>query len=114
MQAYLVGALLFAVLVSVFAIQNIRPVEIHFLIWELREISLVLVILGSAFIGAVVVFFLGAFRQFSNQRVIKELTKKNKALEMEIENYRPDNITLNEDIAGLDQGLTETSEDKNL
>ncbi len=81
MQAYLVIALTFSVLVAIFAIQNVGPVDIRFLTWRVQELSLVLVILGSALIGAAVVFLLGLVKQISNHRQIKDLKRKNDELD---------------------------------
>ncbi|WP_366924964.1 lipopolysaccharide assembly protein LapA domain-containing protein [Metallumcola ferriviriculae] len=80
MQFYLVSALLFALLVAIFAVQNTELVTINFLAWQFKEISLVLVILGSSVIGAVFLFFLGMVKQFSQYRSNKELTVMNKQL----------------------------------
>lgn len=91
MQAYLVVALTFSVLVAVFAIQNVGPVDIWFLTWHVQELSLVLVILGSALIGAVVVFLLGLVKQISNHRQIKELRRKNDDLEKIVEGLKVNN-----------------------
>ncbi len=88
MQIYLMGALIFALLVAIFAIQNTNPVDIKFLTFKLQEISLVLVILGSALIGAVVVFFLGAVKQISSYRQIRELKKENENLKDELKNLK--------------------------
>ncbi|HBK68522.1 MAG TPA: hypothetical protein DEB05_11145 [Firmicutes bacterium] len=52
MQALFLVALIFAVLVAVFALQNAYPVTIYFLRWQF-EASLGLVILFSLLIGAV-------------------------------------------------------------
>ena len=57
MQGYLVSALIFALLVAIFAIQNTTVVVINFLMWEFHT-SLVLVILGSALLGALLYFFI--------------------------------------------------------
>ncbi|WP_084296121.1 LapA family protein [Desulfitibacter alkalitolerans] len=108
MQAYLVGALLFAVLVAIFAIQNVRPVDIRFLTWQIQEISLVLVILGSASIGAVVVFFLGTVKQISNHRQIKELRRKNDELEKTVKELQ----AIKENHNNLDQDSIETELDE--
>ncbi|MDT8901024.1 LapA family protein [Anaeroselena agilis] len=50
----LVLALVFALLVAVFAIQNSLPVTVAFLAWSFQT-SLVLVILGAAIFGALAV-----------------------------------------------------------
>lgn len=83
MQAYLIAALIFALLIAAFAIQNTMVVTVHFLIWQ-TEISLVLVILGSLVAGALLLFFIGLFKQYSNHRQKKDLKTQNKRLEKEV------------------------------
>ena len=97
-QIYLVIALIFALLVAVFAVQNTRTVDINFIVWQLKDISLVLVILGSAAIGAVVVFLLGAFKQIKMFRKGKELEREVTALNKEIAELKSDNSTCNEQL----------------
>ncbi|MDN5347872.1 MAG: hypothetical protein PWP65_1436 [Clostridia bacterium] len=80
MQLYLVGALLFALLVAIFAVQNSAPVDIRFLTWEFRQISLVIVILGSAAVGAVFVLCLGLLKQFRLARTLRNVQAENKKL----------------------------------
>jgi len=77
MQLYLVGALIFALLVAVFAVQNTMMVTISFLMWEFN-ISLVLVILGAASFGALCVFLVGMFKNFGLWRKQRDLEGKNK------------------------------------
>jgi len=79
MQLYLVCALVFALIVAIFAVQNTTMVAIIFLLWEFR-VSLVLVILGAAAIGALCVFLVGAFKNIGTWRKQRELQGKNKLL----------------------------------
>jgi uncharacterized integral membrane protein len=48
-------ALLFAILIAVFALQNTVTVNVRLFVWE-YETSLVLIILGSATLGAMLTF----------------------------------------------------------
>ena len=80
MQAYLILALIFALLVAAFAIQNTAVVTINFLFWQ-GSISLGLVILGSVAAGALIFFVLGLIKQFGSSRERKELTRAKEALE---------------------------------
>lgn len=83
MQLYLVGALLFALLVAVFAVQNTIAVQVVFLFWQF-EVSLVLVILGSACFGALCLFLVSMFKNFGVWRKHRELEGKNKLLNEKI------------------------------
>ncbi|MDD4751839.1 MAG: LapA family protein [Desulfitobacteriaceae bacterium] len=85
MQFYLVLALLFAISVAMFAVQNATPVDISFFVFEFQKISLVIVIFTSALIGAVIIFLLNLVKQISLRRRINALEKKNEALETELE-----------------------------
>jgi hypothetical protein len=74
--------------VAAFAVQNTTPVAISLLFWRFQEMSLVLVILGSAAFGALCVFLLGMFKQVSQSFKIKELEVANHRLTEEIEELR--------------------------
>lgn len=52
MLLYLVLALLFALLIAIFSIQNYQPVEVRFLSWEFTT-SLAAVILGAVGLGVI-------------------------------------------------------------
>jgi len=78
----LVLALLFALLVAIFAVQNAMLVLVGFLHWEF-EISLALVILGSTAAGALVVFLLGLVQQVGRGMKIREY--RNRILRLETE-----------------------------
>lgn len=75
-------ALVFALIVAVFAIQNAGAVDISFLTMEL-SISQALVILVSAAFGALVVFLLSLVRWIKCQTKIKSSAKTISALEQE-------------------------------
>jgi len=75
-------ALIFALLVAVFALQNAGAVDISFLTMEL-SISQALVILISAAFGALVVLLLSLIRWIKCQSRIKSSIKSINALEQE-------------------------------
>ncbi len=58
---YIMGVLIFAILVAVFAIQNAGPVAIKFFFWGIPETPLVLVILATVLCGIIIGFLLGRF-----------------------------------------------------
>ncbi|MCR6546799.1 LapA family protein [Dehalobacterium formicoaceticum] len=88
MQILLIFALIFALGVAIFAVQNATPVEIGFLMYQ-GEISLVYVILLSVLAGALIVFLLSIFKQITLYRRIRALDKKNQSLEQELHNLAP-------------------------
>lgn len=79
----LLVALLCALLVAVFALQNSLPVTVTFLVWRL-EMSLVLIILGAAVLGAVAVFLLGSMTLLKQRHQLREAQRKLKKLEDEL------------------------------
>jgi len=83
-QTALLLSLIFALIVSIFAVINVEPVEIDYL-FGTANWPLVLVIIGSAIMGAITVMLLGAVRMVSLQRKIKKLERENALLKQEKE-----------------------------
>ena len=83
MQFYLLFALVFSLLVAVFAIQNTEVVVIRFITWQF-SVSLVLVLLGSAVAGALTLYFLGLFKQVGTWMKIRQLTHRKNELEAQL------------------------------
>jgi len=86
-------ALVFALIVAIFALQNAGAVDISFLTMEL-SISQALVILISAAFGALVVLLLSLIRWIKCQSRIKSsiksinaLEQENKLLKLKLEEY---------------------------
>jgi uncharacterized integral membrane protein len=84
LQLTYILALLFAVIVAMFAIVNAQPVTVDFLFDEF-QVSLALVILLSAFAGAIILGFLGIFKQIKTGFKFREVQNKNKKLESQVE-----------------------------
>ncbi len=82
MQFGFILALIIAILIAIFAIQNSEPVTID-MFFAAFEISQAIVILVSAAVGAVIVVALGSIKQIKNRSVKKELNTKFKNLESE-------------------------------
>jgi len=78
MQLFFILALVFAILVATFALQNAYPVTIYFLKWEF-EASFGLVILICLLIGAVAVGGLGLVHQATSR--LKARSRKQEAAE---------------------------------
>lgn len=114
MQGYLVSALIFALLVAIFAIQNTTVVVINFLMWEFHT-SLVLVILGSALLGALCIFLLGSFKNFGAWRKQRELEGKNRHLTNQVNELEAELKELRERMENLNlvnQNSSENEEDE--
>jgi len=87
MKLSLILILLFAIIIAVFAVQNIAQVTVTLLFWKV-EVSLVIVILVALTFGAIMVFLidLGARIGISKER--KELNAKVSQLTEENERLR--------------------------
>lgn len=83
MQLKYILALLFALMVAIFALLNAQPVTVEFIFDEF-QISLALVILVSAFAGAVILGFLGVFRQVKESLKSREMNARIKKLEEQL------------------------------
>ena len=95
-------ALIFALLVAVFALQNAEAVNVSFLTMDL-SISQALVILISAVFGALVAMLLSLVRWIKSQAKIMSLSKsvstleqENKQLKAKLEGYTAKKETLPE------------------
>lgn len=83
LQLKYILALLFALVVAIFALLNAQPVTVDFIFDEF-QISLALVILVSAFAGAVILGFLGVFRQVKESLKSREMNARIKKLEEQL------------------------------
>lgn len=72
-QWSLILGLIFALLTALFAVINVAPAPVNFGFTTV-EIPLILIILGCAVIGGVIVGSYGIFRQYKLQKTIKHLT----------------------------------------
>ena len=75
-QWSLLFALIFAIIVAVFAVVNVDSVPVNY-VFGTASIPLILVILGSALLGAIVSGSVAIFRSFVLQRRVKHLEKDN-------------------------------------
>lgn len=72
-QWSLIAGLIFALITALFAVVNVDPVPVNFG-FDVVNIPLILVILGCALIGGLIVGSYGIFRQYKLQKQIKALT----------------------------------------
>lgn len=83
-QTYVILALLFMIVISVFSVLNVSAVEVNYLFWK-GESPLVFVILFSVLLGGVLTTVFGAGKFISMRRENKQLKRKIKHLEKTIE-----------------------------
>ena len=74
-QWNLILGLLFALIVAIFAVVNVDSVRVNY-VFGFSEIPLILIILGSALLGGLIVGMFGILRQYRQQRQIKKLEKE--------------------------------------
>lgn len=83
-QWTLLLGIFFALVVSVFAVINVEPVTVNYFFGE-ADWPLILVILGSVFMGGIIIGSVGLFRLFVVQRKVKALEKENLLLKEQAE-----------------------------
>lgn len=83
MQLNVVLTLIFAIIISAFAIFNASVVTVSFFFAKV-DLSLAIVIIGSALIGALVIWFFDAFKKMKTKKQIKDLNKRNTELEKQV------------------------------
>ncbi|RKQ37888.1 LapA family protein [Oceanobacillus halophilus] len=105
-QTYVILALIFTIIVAVFAIVNVDAVEVNYIFWS-GESPLILVILFSALMGGIITATVGSIKMFKLQRQLKKIKGENqesieiineKNIDNEVENTvsEADSITENE------------------
>lgn len=87
MVRFLFLSLLFALLVAVFAVQNATAVTVTILAWSFQT-SLVIIILGAATFGALIILSLALFGQFKLQRALRAARQREQQLQGEIAGLR--------------------------
>src|SRR5699024_4796718 len=75
-QTYVILTIVFVIIVSIFAVTNVEPVEVNYLFWKGKS-PLILVILFSVLMGGVITAAAGSVKFFRLQRMNKQLNYKN-------------------------------------
>ena len=83
MQLNVVLTLIFAIVIAAFALFNAAVVTVSFFFAKV-ELSLAIVIIGSALIGALIIWFFDAFKKLKTNKQIKDLSKKNTEFEKQL------------------------------
>lgn len=68
-------SIIFAIIIAIFSVVNVDSVRVNY-VFGVAEWPLVLVILGSALLGAAVSGFVALFRMYSSRHGFKELQKE--------------------------------------
>lgn len=81
-QTYIISALIFAVVIAVFAVINVESVQVNYL-FGTGEAPLILVILVSVLLGGLATASVGAVRYFRLRKEKRSLLEKLQAFEKE-------------------------------
>lgn len=88
-QFSLILATLFALMVAVFAVLNVEPVEVNYF-FGTSKWPLILVILGSVASGMIIMGAVGAARIISLKREVKHVRREKEELEVQNHLAEPD------------------------
>lgn len=105
MQVGVILAIVFAILISIFALQNAQPVDIKFLTLE-GEASLALVILISVAVGAAILGMLNLYSRLKTGKSMKKLDKEKEELKKERTQLNEKINSLQEQYDALEEQLS--------
>jgi len=71
MQLVWIASLLFALLIALFAIQNVTPVDVNLLVWQLQGVAVSALVLAAAALGALLTYLLGLTRGIRNRLALR-------------------------------------------
>ena len=100
MQSGFIFSLIFAVFIGLFALRNGGPVTIDLFFTEI-ELSQALVIIFSALLGAIVIYFLNFFKILHFKREIKSINKKRESVDSDMQVLNNRILVLEEEKNGL-------------
>lgn len=83
MQWSLILSILFAIVIAVFAVLNIEPVQVNYLFGN-TQLPLILIILFTALLGAAISGFMAMFKTIRANKMINDLKKEMTAKEITI------------------------------
>lgn len=90
-QSYVILAIIFVIIVAVFAVTNVDAVEVNYLFWS-AESPLILIILFSVLMGGIITAAVGSVKMFRLQREVKNFKKENQRLQHIVEEHVPVDI----------------------
>jgi uncharacterized integral membrane protein len=106
-QVYFILAVIFAVLVAVFAVQNPESVSISLFFWQFNQVPKVLLILVSTAVGALVVVLLGLFWSISKMLHIHRLEAEIRVAENKLNELSSVHVkTIDPTAVATDKGTT--------
>lgn len=104
MQANVILILIFAIIIALFALFNATVVTVSFIFAQI-DVSLALVIIGSALIGAIIVILFDSFKKLKTKKTIKEQGKRIQTLEATLKEKETELIRKDETILQKEESL---------
>ncbi|WP_156291168.1 LapA family protein [Oceanobacillus salinisoli] len=83
-QSYVILAIIFVIIVALFAVMNVEAVEVNYLFWS-GESPLILVILFSVLMGGIITATVGAIKFYQFQKQLKQLNTENREMKKILE-----------------------------
>ncbi|MGM0378840.1 MAG: LapA family protein [Bacillota bacterium] len=113
MQFTVILTLIFAIIIAIFAGLNSAVVTLNLLVTQF-EISLAIVILISAVLGAIIMYLVNIFKSLKKSKKIKNLKKEKSSLNDKINNLHDQIVKKDEKIDKIQKKLNdkETLKDK--
>ncbi len=90
---YLILALIFSLLIAIIALANNDTVTVSYLFGRC-DVSLILLILGSAFAGALVVGLFSLFRTIRSAFAFREMRQRQEALQKQVKSLEEEKLFL--------------------
>ncbi|MBS7527731.1 LapA family protein [Fusibacter paucivorans] len=106
MQANIILFLIFAIVIALFALFNATVVTVSFVFTQI-EVSLALVIIISALIGALMVILFDSIKKLKTKKTIKELNKRITGLEGQLKDKELESLKKDEVIKSKDEVIKE-------
>ncbi len=90
---YLILALVFSLIIAIMAIANTEPVTVNYLFGR-ASVSLIILILGSAFAGALVMGLISLFRSIRSALAFRQVKHEKQALQKQIKDLEEEKLFL--------------------
>lgn len=90
---YLILALVFSLIIAIVAIANTEPVTVNYIFGQ-ASVSLIILILGSAFAGALVMGLISLFRGIRTAFAFRQLRHEKETLQEQIKELKEEKLFL--------------------
>lgn len=90
---YLILALVFSLIIAIVAVANTEPVTVNYLFGR-ANISLIILILGSAFTGALVMGLISIFRSIRSALAFRQVKHEKQALQKQVKELEEEKVFL--------------------